>query len=267
MTRVAAKYRKLNPRMWDDEKFARLSTEEKLMAVWLLTGPRTLRCGFVLWSPGLASDHTGINGNRIDTVCHTVCHTLNWGFDPDSKTVFFPNWYRYNQVDNEKHLKGCLSDLEDVPATPLFARIPEQKQHIANWFHTVWDTLTEGYRNRIETVSPQEQEQEQDIKNPPNPPKGGKRERFKPPSVEEVAAYCRERQNDIDPEAFVAHYAAKGWRIGSTPMKDWKQAVVTWEVRRREESQASPQDQPTENPYAAMDRAQREYEQQQRNTS
>ena len=54
---------------------------------------------------------------------------------------------------------------------------------------------------------------------------------FKPPTVEEVRAYCRERGNDVDAERFVDFYASKGWRVGNQPMKDWKAAVRTWERR------------------------------------
>lgn len=58
-----------------------------------------------------------------------------------------------------------------------------------------------------------------------------KRTRFSPPSVDEVREYCRQRGNAIDPEAFVAFYASKGWKVGSQPMKSWKAAVITWEKR------------------------------------
>ena len=58
-----------------------------------------------------------------------------------------------------------------------------------------------------------------------------KRGRFSPPTVEEVADYCKERGNNIDPQAFVDFYTAKGWRVGRDPMKDWKAAVRTWELR------------------------------------
>ena len=71
-------------------------------------------------------------------------------------------------------------------------------------------------------------------------PDGGKpraqRKRFIPPTVEEVADYCRERQNGIDPEAFVDFYMAKGWLVGKSPMKDWRSAVRTWEHERRSQS-------------------------------
>lgn len=50
-----------------------------------------------------------------------------------------------------------------------------------------------------------------------------------PPTVSEVQAYCTERGNTVDPEKFVDFYTAKGWRVGKTPMRDWKAAVRTWE--------------------------------------
>lgn len=55
------------------------------------------------------------------------------------------------------------------------------------------------------------------------------RSRFTPPTVEEVADYCRERGNSVSPERFVDFYASKGWKVGNQPMKDWKAAVRTWE--------------------------------------
>ncbi len=56
---------------------------------------------------------------------------------------------------------------------------------------------------------------------------------FIPPSVDEVAGYCRERSNGIDAEAFVSFYQSKGWMVGSNKMKDWKAAVRTWERGRK----------------------------------
>ena len=53
--------------------------------------------------------------------------------------------------------------------------------------------------------------------------------RFVPPTVDEVAAYCDERGNDVDPQHFVDYYTARGWKIGKNSMKDWKAAVRTWE--------------------------------------
>lgn len=64
---------------------------------------------------------------------------------------------------------------------------------------------------------------------PPTPHKAQKR--FTAPTVEEVAAYCRERGNRVEAQRFVDFYTAKGWRVGSSPMKDWRAAVRNWETR------------------------------------
>ena len=53
--------------------------------------------------------------------------------------------------------------------------------------------------------------------------------RFTPPTVEEVAEYCRERGNGINAQAFVDHYQANGWTRGKTKIKDWRACVRTWE--------------------------------------
>ena len=56
--------------------------------------------------------------------------------------------------------------------------------------------------------------------------------RFRPPTLDEVRAYCRERSNSVNPERFVDHYTSNGWVQGKgKPIKDWKACVRTWEAR------------------------------------
>lgn len=52
------------------------------------------------------------------------------------------------------------------------------------------------------------------------------------PEPEEIAAYCAERQNGIDPEQFYDYYEANGWRMGQNPIRSWKAAVRTWERKK-----------------------------------
>lgn len=58
-----------------------------------------------------------------------------------------------------------------------------------------------------------------------------KSNRFTPPTIDEVTAYCHERGNRVDPERFIAYYESNGWKVGRNSMKDWKAAVRTWEKR------------------------------------
>ena len=67
------------------------------------------------------------------------------------------------------------------------------------------------------------------------------RTKFVKPSVDDVAAYCAERKNGIDPQHFVDYYDRNGWVVGkNTPMKDWKATVRTWEKNEFNNKQTKP---------------------------
>lgn len=57
--------------------------------------------------------------------------------------------------------------------------------------------------------------------------------RFSKPSLEEIEAYCLERNNTVIPQKFKDYYEANGWKVGRNPMKDWKAAVRTWEQNNK----------------------------------
>ncbi len=76
------------------------------------------------------------------------------------------------------------------------------------------------------------------------PPDGGSKkapqsERFRPPTVQEVAGYAREKGIAVDAERFCDFYASKGWRVGSSPMRDWKAAARNWAARDRSEAKGA----------------------------
>ena len=62
-----------------------------------------------------------------------------------------------------------------------------------------------------------------------------KRKCFTPPSLEEVQAYCQERDNNVDPQRFIDFYESKGWLVGKNKMKSWEAAVRTWESRDKDQ--------------------------------
>ena len=66
------------------------------------------------------------------------------------------------------------------------------------------------------------------------------RERFSPPTLEEVQAYCDERNNGISGEHFVNYYTDHGWEN----VNDWKARVRSWETNgiddKKRNNSASP---------------------------
>lgn len=53
--------------------------------------------------------------------------------------------------------------------------------------------------------------------------------RFKAPTIEQVKAYFAEKgYTELEAERFVDHFTANGWKVGKSPMKDWKAAARNW---------------------------------------
>lgn len=109
---------------------------------------------------------------------------------------------------------------------------------------------------RLSPVCPQEiekdieieKEKEKEIKSiEPAPEEKPKRkcQPFVPPTFEEVAAYCVERKNCVDPKKFFDYYTAGNWKDSrGDPVKNWKQKLITWERRddgRSQHSRNTPQ--------------------------
>ncbi len=66
----------------------------------------------------------------------------------------------------------------------------------------------------------------------------GEEHGFTPPTLEELKAFAAENgytEAELPAERFINVYAAKGWKIGSSPMVDWKAKAREWVGRYRDE--------------------------------
>lgn len=55
------------------------------------------------------------------------------------------------------------------------------------------------------------------------------RQKFTPPSIEEVNQYIHEKGYQIDAQHFIEYYEAADWHFANgKPVKNWKQCLVTW---------------------------------------
>ena len=79
------------------------------------------------------------------------------------------------------------------------------------------ETVTETETETVTETETATEAGESEADKPPRP-------RFVPPTVEQVAEYVKQRGSRVDPQGFIDFYEAKGWKIGKTPMKDWKAA-------------------------------------------
>lgn len=81
---------------------------------------------------------------------------------------------------------------------------------------------------------------------------------FQRPTPEEVTAYAATLHFDLNGSRFCDYYGSVGWRVGRTPMKDWKAAVRTWKRKHDEENSHGTHDSKSPVSYAALARAKRD---------
>jgi hypothetical protein len=134
-------YRKLYSRLWRHAGFLGLNDADRVLAIYMLTGPQANRAGLFRFSAGAAADDLERDTEAIRYGIAKVCDTFAWEYDGPTKTLWIPTWWEYNEPDNPKHLIGALSDLNSLPRTPLAAKfcaqlehIPEAlRHHVMNW--------------------------------------------------------------------------------------------------------------------------------------
>ena len=135
----------------------------------------------------------------------------------DSGVLVITHWRQNNFIQKDRfHETTCLAEKAQIQTTDskIYELLP---------FGNKLDTPC------IRTVSDLEAQIRLDKTRKEEKARAPSSRRFTPPSVDEVAAYCRERGNGVDAQRFVDFYASKGWKVGSAGMKDWRAAVRNWE--------------------------------------
>jgi len=225
------KYRKLFPIFWDDDRVRKLDEGEQLLAAYILTSRQTNKIGLFRFSLAACAEDLDKPINTITKRIAKVCDTLEWKYDSDARCLYIPTWWKYNPPANVKNMVGNLRDLTELPNTVLLYEFAKNEKFLSG---VVLDTLRKRMAYLADTnpisgaltgalaLTGTGSCSDQTI---PIASKAG----FSKPDVDEVRAYCQERGNSVDPQRFVDHYTANGWRVGKAGMKDWRAAVRTWE--------------------------------------
>ena len=66
-----------------------------------------------------------------------------------------------------------------------------------------------------------------------------KRKNFVKPTVEEIAAFCKEKKYTVSAQQFFNYYESNGWKIGRNAMKSWQAAVQNWNTRDKANNKAT----------------------------
>lgn len=114
-----ARYRKVDPRIWNDERFRELSDDAKLAFLFLLTHPHMTSIGAMRATiPGLASEI----GWDLERAAKAFAESFSKGMakhDAVAAMVWLPKFIRYNGPENPNVLKAWGSALELLPECDL----------------------------------------------------------------------------------------------------------------------------------------------------
>lgn len=59
------------------------------------------------------------------------------------------------------------------------------------------------------------------------------RQPFRKPTLDEIRAYCKEKNYSFVPEDFFDFYESNDWTVKGSPMKNWKNSAVVWQSNSR----------------------------------
>lgn len=109
-------------------------------------------------------------------------------------------------------------------------KIIQQKNRLISIYSIVnYDSFQTTDQTTDQTTEKQQKNHKQECKELKEEKNISKDPPFKEPTLEEVSDYCKQRGNSINPAKFIAYYESKGWKVGRSPMKNWKACIRTWE--------------------------------------
>lgn len=167
MSAAGGRWRKIHTRLWLHPGFVQLSDAEKVLVIYLLTGPQTNRIGLYRLSPNAAAEELGTSLETFRKRLATVSGAFGWLFDADARVLFIPSWWRWNPPANENVTRGSLKDLNDLPPCALMDAFARKIETVPEQFR---EAFLQGLREQMPRGFPnQEQDQEQDLKREQKP--------------------------------------------------------------------------------------------------
>ena len=109
------KYRKIDPNIWNDEKFIELSDDGKLGFLFLLTHPHMTSLGAMRGSlPGL-SHELGWTTERLSQSLSQSLSQRMIVYVPKASFIWLPNALKYNAPENPNVVKAWAKIYADLP--------------------------------------------------------------------------------------------------------------------------------------------------------
>jgi hypothetical protein len=192
-----ARYRKIDPRIWNDEKFRRFSDDGKLGFLFVLTHPAMTAVGAMRGTEaGLAAELGWTLERTADAMSGAIAEGM-LDVDREASFVGVRNFLRYNEPEGPNSVaKAWIEALDLIPECDgkrrLISRCRAYLDERTKKFRdalpdAIWDAFPDAIRH-ASPIQEQEQEQEQE---PTASRRGARRAvTLGPLGAEVVAAVC-----------------------------------------------------------------------------
>lgn len=173
-----ARYRKIDPRIWNDAKFCSFSERGKLLFFYVLTHPNMTMIGMLRATPEGLFSELGFDASACQADWQAVCEA---GVVQVAKQglIRLPNFLKYNEPESPSVVKSWASCFDLLPECDL---LNDAKRDIESYLIQKGKSWIAAYRGTKkqpngqagrqaakqtakQTARHQEQEQEQDIRN------------------------------------------------------------------------------------------------------
>lgn len=101
-----SRYRKIDPRIWDDENFRGLSNDFKIAWLYILTGQSTNQIGLFRLSLPEMGESIGVDTAKARRSVAVLEERGMVVFDSKAKLIWVPKWIYYNEPSGSNQAKG-----------------------------------------------------------------------------------------------------------------------------------------------------------------
>src|SRR5690606_28606589 len=159
-------YRKVYLRLWRHEEFQKLADGERVLTLYLVSGPQTNAIGCYHFSPGLACEDLGISMSQLRRRLHAVLTAFGWQHDETRRLMWITSWLKWNRPNGADATKAWQAEIETLPDC-------EAKRCLRDGIAKLTAKSTGRLRDAIgdaiyDGVATQDQDQEQEQKQDQN---------------------------------------------------------------------------------------------------
>lgn len=162
-----AKFRKIDPRIWNDRKFRELSDNAKLVFFFLLTHPHQTSVGAMRASLSGLAEEIGWNAEAFAEAFGEGLAKGMVKHDPQACFVWLPNFLKYNEPESPNVVKSWRASFDLLPECALQGELWERLKALREGMTEAFGEAFDYAFNKDFAYQEQEPEQEQEQEQEP----------------------------------------------------------------------------------------------------